>query len=194
MSKVRTIPVRFAAALGMAGVCICLVIAAHHQRALQKDYVSTMPFGAPPPPAVEFAEAFVAIPGVLAGLPLVIAGGILGFDSIVQTGMILGAAFFWYCIGWQVDYAHAEGNIGEPPVFVRWYLSALIILSVIFLPLGVLAGLNLGVHSCAVGVPPYWAEVLSYGIVMFWLTIGAYFGWLRWRVRREQTRPTTYMQ
>jgi hypothetical protein len=126
------------------------------------------------------------MPGVLAGLPLVILGATFDHEWLTQTGLVLGDAFFWYCIGWQIDCTRGLVQTDERPRIVRWYLSAMTVASIIFLPFDILAGINLGVHSCAVGIPPYWAELVGYGIVTFWITIGCYFGWLRFRDSRKQ--------
>jgi hypothetical protein len=183
--KVWTIPIRYVAALTAAGVCACLAIAIHAQPPMQPDYQG-FEIGAPPPPITQFAEAFLVIPGVLAGLPVALTGAVLGIEWITQLGLVLGAAFFWYCVGWHVDSIRDPSSSESPPAIVRWYLSALMILSIVLLPFGVLVGLKLGVHSCANGVPPYWVELLSYGISMFWITLGPFFGWLHLRERREQ--------
>ena len=189
MRTALSIPIRYVAAMAAAAVCACLAISMHNQAPTQQDYAG-IAIEAPPPPITQFAEAFIVIPGVLAGLPLALSGALLGIEWITQIGLILGAAFFWYCVGWHVDSTRDVFRSEKPPAIVRWYLSALMIVSVILLPFGVLVGLNLGVHSCANGVPPYWVELLSYGILMFWVTLGMFFGWLRFRARREQRHPS----
>ena len=143
-------------------------------------------WGAPPPPLASFPKAFLEIPGALAGAPLALPGAILGWEWLTQVGLILGACFFWYCVGWQIDGARILVSSESRPAIVRWYLSALTIISFILLPLGILAGINLGIHSCAVGVPPYWVELVGYGISMFWITLGCYFRWLRFQTARAQ--------
>jgi hypothetical protein len=144
-----------------------------------------MMIGTPPPPLAVFPEAFLAVPGVLASLPVTLAGMILDLDWLSHLGLVLGAVFFWYCAGWCVDSAHLDE--GSVPLVVRWYLKAVIVLSVILFPLFVLGGLNLGVHSCMDGVPPYWVEVVSYGILMFWITIGSYFAWRGFRAAKASS-------
>ncbi len=140
---------------------------------------------APPPPSPYFPEAFLVIPGALAGSPLALAGAIMEREWLTQIGLVLGAAVFWYCVGWHIDSARGVLKSERAPVIVRWYLSAVIVLSVILLPIDIFAGINLGVHSCANGVPPHWVELVGYGIVTFWVAIGCYFGWQRFRAGRE---------
>jgi hypothetical protein len=180
----RPIPVRRAVTFGITSICGWLAAVVHFQSV--SYLASDLLWVAPSPPIASFPEGFLVMPGLLAGLPLVILGATLDQEWLTQTGLVLGAGFFWYCIGWQIDSTRGLVHDNETPRFVRWYLSALIVVSIILLPFDVLAGINLGVHSCANGVPPYWVELVSYGIVTFWITIGCYFGWLRFRDARKQ--------
>jgi hypothetical protein len=179
------IPVRYAAALGAATVCACLAIMLHYQTPGVQENEGFM-IGAPAPPPVYFAEAFLVIPGAVAGLPLAVTGAILEREWLAQTGLVLGATFFWYCVGRHIDSNRGALLSEKAPPIVRWYMSALIGTSVVLFPLSILAGLRLGVHSCANGAYPYWVDLLSYGILMFWITVGTYFGWRRRQARKEQ--------
>ncbi len=178
---------RFVVALGMAALCGSLAVALHYQNAAIAAQPSDgFMIEAPPPPSPYFPEAFLVIPGALAGSPLALAGAIMEREWLTQVGLVLGAAVFWYCVGWQIDSARGVLKSERAPVMVRWYLSAMIVLSVILLPFGVLAGFSLGVHVCANEVfYPYWADVVGYGILMFWITVGCYFGWQRFRAGRK---------
>jgi hypothetical protein len=188
MSEERSLPMRYLAAILAAVLSGTLAVVVHYE-SVELPTTDGMMIATPPPPAATFPEAFLVIPGVLAGLPLVLTGAILELEWVTQIGLILGAIFFWYCIGWQVDCV--GGSLKpKPPRIVRWYLSALVLLSIVSLPFGVLAGVNLGVHSCASGVPPYWVELVSYGILMFWITIGVYFGWMRFQARKAEKHPS----
>jgi hypothetical protein len=124
-------------------------------------------FETPPPPTAYFPETFLALPGILAGLPLVVAGVAWNRDWLVEAGLIIGAVFFWYCVGWKIDAARAVITEEKLPMMVRWHLTGLILLAIVLLPLGLVVGLGLGVHSCASEVPPYWVELVSYAILMF---------------------------
>jgi len=180
----QPIPTRHVLAFGILGICGWLAVLLHFQSVsyLEGDLL----WVAPPPPIASFPEGFLVMPGVLAGLPLIALGATLNHEWLTQAGLVLGAAFFWYCIGWQLDCMRGLVRTDERPRIVRWYLSALIVVGIILLPFDILAGINLGVHSCAVGIPPHWAELLGYAIVTFWITIGCYFGWLRFRDSRKQ--------
>jgi len=146
----------------------------------------------PPPPPSFFVEGFLVTPGILAGCPFILAGLLFGVDWLTQLGLILGAAVFWYCAGWQLDAAQTNVRSDDPPTLVRWYLMGVRVLSLIVLPFGLLAGFNLGVHYCANGVPPYWVELLSYAVLMVWVTLGTFFTWLRFkRTGAKNTRPSS---
>jgi len=187
MRQKRPVSLRFLVAFGIAALCGGLAVALHYQTASTVSQASDgFMIGAPPPPPAFFPESFFVIPGVLAGLPLALPGAILGLEWLTQTGLVLGAAVFWYCVGWHVDSARAILRAEKPPAMVRWYLSAVIVICIILLPFAIVAGLNLGVHSCANGANPYWVDLVGYGILMFWITVGSYFGWLRLQARREQ--------
>jgi len=150
-------------------------------------------FGAPPPPIVYFAEAVLVMPGAVAGSPFALTGAILEIEWLAQFGLVLGAAFFWYCVGWHIDRARNIVQYDKAPAVVRFYLSALVVLSFLLFPVGLLAGIRLGVHSCGTGVPPYWAEVLGYGIMMTWISVGTFFGWRSFRDRIARRQPSTFL-
>lgn len=184
MKPSQPIPVRHVAAFGITTLCGWLAALVHIQAV---SYPTSEPLLiAPPPPAASFPQAFLVMPGVLAGSPLALLGAIFEREWLMQTGLVLGSGFFWYCVGWRVDSARGILTAEKAPVIVRWYLSALIMVSIILLPFGIIAGLRLGIHSCAVGVPPYWVELVGYGMVMFWVTLGCFFGWQRYRSGRNR--------
>jgi hypothetical protein len=185
---IEPFPVRRLAAVCAAATCTYLALANHYAAMVQPDFFS-LGFGAPPPPNGAFAEGFLELPGVLAGLPVIIGGSALGLDWVTHSGLILGATFFWYCAGWYADRARNIVNTETPPRVVAWYISTLAVISAVMFPVAALAGLNVGQHFCANGVPPYWSEVLTYGIVMSWVTVGTFFAWRRFRRWREQKRP-----
>lgn len=180
----QTVPLRRIVPVGIAGLC-CWFAAVLHFEAATLAPSNGLLIGAPPPPTAAFPEAFLVIPGAFAGSPLALTGAIFDIEWLTQTGLIFGACFFWYCVAWHIDSARGILQDKAPPAIARRYLSAMITISVILLPLGILSGLKLGVHSCANGVPPYWVELVDYGMVMLWITIGCYFGWLRYRAARR---------
>lgn len=85
-------------------------------------------------------------------------------------------------------------NTDKPPRVIGGHMSALVGVSAVIFPFGVLLGLNVGSHVCANGAPPYRSAVLMYGIYMFWLTLGVFFGWSRFQRRRERRRPPSVVQ
>jgi hypothetical protein len=167
-----------------------LTIASHYQSIPDQDLYK-WGFGAPPPPAEAFVEAFLAVPGVLAGLPIVIAGLALGLDWITRSGLVIGATFFWYCAGSYADWVRDMLDSPRPPRIVTGYMSALVVLSAVIFPFMVAMGFNVGRHFCANGVPPYWSELLMYGIQMFWVAQGTFFAWCRFRRGQQQKHPAS---
>lgn len=184
MRPIEPTPVRRALGFGITAICGWLAALVHFQSV--SYLASSLLWVAPPPPIASFPEGFLVMPGVLAGLPLVVLGATCDHEWLTQTGLVLGAGFFWYCVGWKIDVTRGLVQTEDEPIIVRWYLLALIGVSIILLPFDILAGINLGVHSCANGIPPYWAELVGYGIVTFWIAMGCYFGWLRFRDARKQ--------
>jgi len=193
VKAIEPFPVRRLAAVFAAAGCSYLALASHHHHIIQERVVG-VGFGAPPPPTETFAEAFLAVPGILSGLPIIIVGSTTQKGWITSTGVVLGTAFFWYCVGWYIDSVRATLNAPQPPRYVVGYMRALVILSTIIFPLGVLAGFGIGNHSCASGAPPAWSEPVMYGIVMSWVSVGTFFAWLRFRRRWEQKHPPVRLQ
>ena len=193
MRALGPFPVRRIAAFGTAAACTYLGLANYYASMAQQDAYS-WGFGAPPPPTSAFGEAFLAAPGLLAGLPLIITGAALGVDWLTHSGIVLGATFFWYCVGWYVDCARDMLDTDKPPRVISGYMSALVVVSAVIFPFAVLLGLNLGPHFCANGAPPYWSAVLMFGICMFWVTLGVFFGWRRFQRWRERRRASTVFQ
>jgi hypothetical protein len=185
VSRIEPFPLRRIASLSAGLACAYLSAASHYKAIAQQDFSSAIQWGIPAPPLESFAEGFLAIPGVLAGLPVIILGTISHIDWITSMGLCLGAAFFWYCAGWYIDSVRPGLQADQPPRFATIYMTLLAVGSLSLLPVGMLAGLNVGNHYCLVNMPPYWSEILGYGILMFWLTIGAFFGW---RTLRGQPR------
>jgi hypothetical protein len=126
-----------------------------------------------------FVEAVLALPGVLVGLPVIIAGVVWDINWLTEGGLVLGATFFWYCAGWYADCSRGMVNSEKPPRVVA---------STVIFPIMTLAGWNVGQHYCANGTPPLWSELLMYGIGMSWVTFGTFFGLRRFRRWREQKR------
>ena len=186
MRIIRPFPVRRLAALCAATSCSYLELATYHQRTPQDSWG----IGAPPPPAEAFLGAFLAVPGLLAGLPLIMAGIALGLDWITRCGLVIGATFFWYCAGSYADWTRDVLDTPRLPRIVTGYMSALVVLSVVALPLWVAMGFNLP-PFCANGAPPYWSALLMYGILMFWVGLGTFFAWCRFRRWRQQKHPAS---
>lgn len=178
MKTIEPFPVRRIAAVSAALLCAYFSGASFYHSIAQQD-ISGIGWGAPPPPADFFAEAVLAIPGILAGLPIILIGALTNSAWVTRTGVVLGATFFWYCVGWYIDCARL--NTTEPPKIVVGYIKALRIASAIIFPFCILIGLRVGDHYCAVGVPPLWSELLICGILTFWVTLGTFFAWRRLR-------------
>jgi hypothetical protein len=186
MKALEPFPVRRLAALCTAAGCTYLGLANHYAAMAQPDFFG---FGAPPPPNGAFVAGFLELPGVLAGLPIILSGSVLGLDWVTEIGQILGATLFWYCAAWYTDCSRNIAGVEKPPRFVVWYMSTLVVISAVIFPFVAVAGVNVGHHFCANGASPYWADVLMYGIVMFWVTVGTFFACHRFRRWREQKRP-----
>ena len=193
MKVIEPFPVRRIAAISAAVLCSYLSVASHYHQIAQQD-ASGFGWGAPPPPVESFVEAALAIPGALAVLPIIVIGALAEDDLVTSGGIVLGAAFFWYCVGWYVDRDRTTLSTEDPPRIVVGYIQALRIASAILFPLGILAGLRVGNHFCANGVPPYWSELLNYGIFMSWVTLGTFFAWRRFRARWEQNHPAVRLR
>ncbi|HLJ87325.1 MAG TPA: hypothetical protein VKZ53_10920 [Candidatus Angelobacter sp.] len=172
MCAIKTLPIRRLAAICAAAACAYLSIASHFHIIVQQD-LSSVGWGAPAPPVETFLETLIAAPGVLAGLPVIVAGLSANNDWLTGAGVVLSAGFFWYCVGWYIDCSRATLSAKQPPEIVLGYMKTLTLASAILFPLGVFAGFHVGHHFCAVDAPPYWSEMLSYSIVMAWITVGA---------------------
>src|SRR5438309_5668404 len=119
MRPISLIPMRFVLAIAIAVLCGCLAVALHYEAAVYPPNDGFM-IVAPPPPPASFLEAFLVIPGALAGSPLALPGAILEREWLTQIGLVLGAAVFWYCIGWHIDSARGVLKSEKAPVMVRW--------------------------------------------------------------------------
>jgi uncharacterized membrane protein YphA (DoxX/SURF4 family) len=184
VKTIGPLPVRRLAAVCAAASCSYLALASHYQRTPQQYWG----IGAPPPSAEAFVEAFLAVPGLLAGLPFLIAGLALGLHWLTSSGLVIGATFFWYCAGSYTDWVRDMLGSPRPPRIVTGYMLALVVLSAVGLPLWVAIGFKLR-PFCANGAPPYWSSVLMYGIQMFWVAVGTFFAWRRFRRWRQQKHP-----
>lgn len=188
MKSIDRVPIRHIAAVLAVTICAYLSAASHYKAIAQQDPYS-IGWGVPPPPSEVFAEALLATPGVLAGIPLIVMGATGELDWLTRTGVVLGAGFFWYCVGWYVDWSR-DLSPEPPPKIVAGYMRALTVVAAILFPLGVLAGFNVGSHVCAVGAPPAWSELVGYSILMFWISLGTFFTWLRFQARRNPNDPS----
>jgi hypothetical protein len=181
----KPLPIRRIVAVALVALCICLAFANHYDSVIAEQAPADWGFGAPPPPLGQFLEAFLVMPGTPAGLPVMVIGWSHGPDWLVDLGLILGAAFFWYAVAWYVDWSRGATDTDKAPKLVRAYLSTLQVLSVLVFPLVVCEGFSIGRHFCASGVPPLWAEQVMFGIMMTWVTIGAFFACHNFRKKRE---------
>jgi hypothetical protein len=181
----RPLPVRPILPLSVATVCTYLAFS-NHFASISRGPVDSFGWGAPPPPPEAFLEVILVFPGIPAGLPLIIAAVASGSTRVVHIGSILGATFFWYGVGWYVDLGRGLLEADRPPAGLACYMSALRIISVILFPLGVLSGLSVGNHLCAIGAPPIWSETLMYGITMTWISLGTVLAYLRYRLSRRR--------
>jgi hypothetical protein len=181
------IPVRHVAAILAASACAYLCSISHYKAIAQQDPHSIW-LGAPPPPVEAFIETFLAAPGFLAGLPFIVAGSLGDLAWLVSVGVAFGAGFFWYCVGWYIDCSYTALPM-QPPKVIGGYMRALGLVSAILFPLGILAGFSSG-NGCAIGRPPGWAVLLEYGILMFWISLGAFFSWRRFQARRATHRTS----
>jgi hypothetical protein len=180
----KRIPARYLAGFLTAVLCVLLTIDSHSVRVSESQSMG-WDWTAPPPPPSSFLKAFLAAPGVVAGLPLIIAGGLLRNDYLIQAGVTAGAAFFWYALMWYLDCARGLTKSDKPPRHIRAYVTTLKFASVILMPLAIWRGFRLGDRWCAFGAPPMWSEMVMYGIVLGWLTTGTYFTWASIRDRRR---------
>ena len=186
----RPIPLRQTIALVVAVICIALSISNHVTEVSQQDaQTGVVGFGAPPPPMGAFPYEILATPGLLVAAPLMIVAAMFTSSWPFQFAIIFGAAFFWYCVGWWIDCIRGAVERDTPPRFVLIHFSALRIASAVLFPLFVFAGFRVGDYFCVVDKPPFWSEMLMYGIQMVWITIGASFAW--WKFRESRKNPVS---
>ena len=188
MKIIDRVPVRHIVAVFALTACAYLSAASHYKAIAQQD-PHGIGWGVPPPPSEAFAEALLATPGALAGLPLIVMGTTGEFDWLTWTGFVLGAGFFWYCVGCYVDWSR-DLSPKPLPKIAGGYMRALTVVAATLFPLGVLAGFNVGSHACAVGAPPGWSEFVEYCILMFWISLGTFFTWRRFQARRGHNDPS----
>ena len=174
----KAFPVRRLLTIGIVAICVSLAISNHYTK-ISQGPKNEFCVGAPPPAAGAFPEAILVTPGTIAALPLILLGSTLESGFFLQGAMILGAAFFWYCVGWVIDCALGLVPRETPPRFVTLHLRVLSVASAVLFPFGLLRGLQVGNHFCANHKPPYWSELLMYGIGMVWISLGASFELLR---------------
>ena len=188
--RVSPIPIRRIAGAVALVLCTVLAISNHYESLLAQppDWIS---FGAPAPPSGAFLLGFLAFPGLLVGLPFVLAGAYLNLDWVAELGFILGAAYFWYSVGWYADCSLSLSDRDSPPRYVTLHIAVLEWIGVISMPFLLLAGLKLGEHMCAVGVPPLWSEIVMFCIVGTWATVGSFLVFSRLRQRRASEQENT---
>jgi hypothetical protein len=187
-------PLRHLVAIGIGAMCIALAISNHYAGVARQNASSDFIFQTPFPPDGVFLEGALAFHGLISGLPLIIAGAEHESEWLLECGQILGAIFFWYCVGWWVDCVRGSVERDTPPRFVLIHLRALRVISVVLFPLGLIEGMRVGEEGwCANGKPPFLAELLIYGIGMAWISVGTWFAWQKFREsRRVSIRPLIF--
>jgi hypothetical protein len=179
-------PLRHLIAIGIAAMCIVLAISNHYAEIARQNAGSDFMFETPFPPDGVFLEGALVFPGLISGSPLIIAGAEHDSEWLLESGQILGAIFFWYCVGWWVDCVRGSVERDMPPTFVLIHLRALRVMSVVLFPLGLIEGMRVGEEGwCANGKPPFLAELLIYGIGMAWISAGTWFAWENFRESRR---------
>jgi hypothetical protein len=182
----KPVRLRHLLAIAIAIICTGLAISNHATEVSRQDAENgVIEWGAPPPPMGAFPEAILATPGYLAALPLMIIAGVFESSWPFQFSLVLGAIFFWYCVGWWIDCVRGAVDRDTPPRFVLIHFSALRIVSVVLFPIFLLEGFRVGDYFCANGKPPFWSEMLMYGVAMVWITIGASFALQKFRESRK---------
>ena len=184
----RPVPLRNIIATTAAILCIVLAISNYYAEQIQNDEGAEWMIGAPPPPLGVFPQAALTFPGYLIAIPLLILGSAFEAAWPAAVGMVVGAVFFWYCVGWTIDCARGATDKDNPPKYVLFYFSILRCASSAIFPFALLAGFNVGNHFCANGARPFWSDLLLYGIGMIWITIGASFTWQKFLEKRK-TKP-----
>jgi hypothetical protein len=180
----KPFPVRRVLAIVITAICIYLAIS-NHYNAISQHPDDNFGFGAPAPPDGAFPEAFLIAPGAIVVLPILMTASLFEPELLLTIALIISAAFFWYCVGWVIDCALGSTTCDAPPKFVTRYLRVLSIVCVGLFPFGILKGMYVGTYFCANGKPPYWSELLMYGIAMFWISLGASSELLRFLQSRQ---------
>jgi len=183
----KPFPVRRLLTIAMVAICVSLAISNHYSKFSQGPE-NEFCFGAPPPAAGAFPEAILVAPGTIAVFPLMLLGSTLESGFCLQGAMILGAAFFWYCVAWVIDCALGLVPRETPPRFVTLHMRVLSVAGAVLFPFGLARGLQVGTYFCANNKPPYWSELLMYGIGMVWISLGASFELLRF-LRSRPVEP-----
>ncbi len=185
----RPFRVRYYLAATIFAISIGLAISNQYAQIANQKAWNNIGFGAPAHRYGTFLEEILTLPGFLAGLPLIIAGIVVESNWFAEGGLILGAAMFWHCVGWYVDCARGAAAKEQPPKILVIHLRILMIASVILFPVGLLIGMKVGDYFCADGKPPFWADLLSYGIFMAWITLGVFFAWTKFRQMNKPGLP-----
>jgi hypothetical protein len=89
----ESFPIRRIAAVTVTAIC-WLAFTNHYKSVLSEQNAGDRVIGAPPPPPEQFLDAFFVMPGILAGLPLILIGGLHGPVWIAKLGLIFAAALF----------------------------------------------------------------------------------------------------
>ena len=189
----KPLPLRHLLAIAIAITCISLAISSYSTEVSRQDAQNgIVEWGAPPPPMGAYLETILAIPGSLVAAPLMVVAAVFESSWPFQFAIVFGATFFWYCVGWCIDCVTGAVEQDTPPKFVLIHFSALRIVSAILFPLFVLEGFRVGGYFCAIGKPPYWSEMLMYGIAMVWITIGASFALQKFRESHTNPRSCLF--
>ncbi len=132
-------------------------------------------------------EWILFLPGAILTFPVLSFAESHALPWLNDLGWVIGGALFWFCVGSEIETGLAERR---QPLRVRAYMKTLRLLSLLALPFALLAGLRLGQHYCAVGAPEGWVEIVSYGIVMFWIALGCYSFFMR-RAEKRRGLPVS---
>jgi hypothetical protein len=119
-----------------------------------------------------------------------VASGFLP-DSPSSSGIIYGAIFagalwFWYALGSYVDKVRGLLDGAAPSRIAAIYLRVLISASFPVCALIVIIEATAGIR-CWNDNCQYWAVPVRPGIVLFWSTVGVFFG-IRGFLKRRTTR------
>jgi hypothetical protein len=189
----RPISLRHLLAIAIAITCTILAISNHDAEVSRQDAQNGfIEWGAPPAPTGAFLEPILATPGLLVAAPLMLVAAVFESSWPLQFALVFGTTFFWYCVGWWIDCVRGAVEGDTPPKFVRIHFSALRIVSVVLFPIFLLEGFRVGNYFCAIGKPPFWSEMLLYGIAMVWITIGAWFAGKKFRASHTKSLPRLF--